>query len=75
MLSRIAVTAIEAIGQLQQMHIQTIMLTGDNRKTAEAVRKSLGIQEVIAEVLPGEKEEKIRSLKEKGSFTHWHLPV
>ncbi len=59
-------SSIEAIGQLQQMHIQTIMLTGDNRKTAEAVRKSLGIQEVIAEVLPGEKEEKIRSLKEKG---------
>ena len=55
-----------AIRQLQQMHIQTIMLTGDNRKTAEAVRKKLGIAEVIAEVLPGEKEEKIRMLKEEG---------
>lgn len=59
-------SSAEAIQQLQQMHIQTIMLTGDNRKTAEAVRKKLGIAEVIAEVLPGEKEEKIRMLKEEG---------
>lgn len=59
-------SSAEAILQLQQMHIQTIMLTGDNRKTAEAVRKRLGIAEVIAEVLPGEKEEKIRMLKEQG---------
>lgn len=59
-------SSAEAIRQLQQMHIQTIMLTGDNRKTAEAVRKKLGIAEVIAEVLPGEKEEKIRKLKEQG---------
>ena len=59
-------SSAEAIRQLQQMHIQTIMLTGDNRKTAEAVRKKLGIAEVIAEVLPGEKEEKIRMLKEEG---------
>ncbi len=59
-------SSAEAIRQLMQMNIQTIMLTGDNRKTAEAVRKNLGIQEVIAEVLPGEKEEKIRALKEQG---------
>ena len=59
-------SSLEAIRQLMQMNIQTIMLTGDNRKTAEAVRKNLGIQEVIAEVLPGEKEEKIRALKEQG---------
>ena len=59
-------SSAEAIRQLMQMNIQTIMITGDNRKTAEAVRKNLGIQEVIAEVLPGEKEEKIRALKEQG---------
>lgn len=59
-------SSAEAIRQLQKMHIQTIMLTGDNRKTAEAVRKKLGIAEVVAEVLPGEKEEKIRALKEQG---------
>ena len=55
-----------AIESLKKMHIHVIMLTGDNRKTAEAVRKNLGIPEVIAEVLPDEKERKIRTLKEQG---------
>lgn len=55
-----------AIEALKKMHIHVIMLTGDNRKTAEAVRKNLGIPEVIAEVLPNEKERKIRALKEQG---------
>ncbi len=59
-------SSLQAIGHLKKMHIHVIMLTGDNRKTAEAVRKKLGIPEVIAEVLPDEKERKIRSLKEQG---------
>lgn len=59
-------SSLEAIRQLEQMHIRTIMLTGDNRKTAEAVKQKLGMEEVIAEVLPGEKEAKIRALKEQG---------
>lgn len=59
-------SSLEAISELQRMHIHVIMLTGDNKKTAEAVRKRLGIREVIAEVLPGEKEQKIRALKEQG---------
>ncbi len=59
-------SSLEAIRQLEQMHIRTIMLTGDNKKTAEAVRQKLGMKEVIAEVLPGEKEAKIRALKEQG---------
>ncbi len=42
------------------------MLTGDNRKTAEAVRRKLGIAEVVAEVLPDEKEQQIRKLKGQG---------
>ena len=59
-------SSLHAIRQLEQMHINVIMLTGDNQKTAEAVRKKLGISEVIAEVLPNEKEAKIRALKEQG---------
>ena len=59
-------SSLAAIEQLKKMHINVIMLTGDNRKTAEAVRKKSGIPEVIAEVLPGEKEQKIRTLKEQG---------
>lgn len=59
-------SSLYAMEQLRKMHIQVIMLTGDNRKTAEAVRKKLGIPEVIAEVLPNEKEQKIRELKEQG---------
>ncbi len=55
-----------AIAELGRMGIETIMLTGDNRKTAEAIREELGIREVIAEVLPQQKEEKIRTLQEGG---------
>lgn len=55
-----------ALAELGRMGIETIMLTGDNRKTAEAIREELGIREVIAEVLPQQKEEKIRSLQEAG---------
>lgn len=59
-------SSLKAIESLKKMHINVIMLTGDNRKTAEAVRKKLGISEVIAEVLPDEKEQKIRTLKKQG---------
>ena len=44
------------------------MLTGDNKTTAEAVRKTLGIDEAIAEVMPDEKEKHIRSLMESGMW-------
>ena len=59
-------SSLYAIEQLHKMNIPVIMLTGDNQKTAEAVRKKLGIAEVIAEVLPNEKKQKIRELKEQG---------
>ncbi len=56
-----------AVSTLHKMGYRTVMLTGDNRVTAEAVAKSVGIDEVIAEVLPSGKEEVIRSLKKEGS--------
>jgi len=55
-----------AIRKFREMGIHVVMLTGDNRRTAEAVRGQLGIEEVIAEVLPQDKEKKIRELQKSG---------
>ncbi|MDD4689280.1 MAG: heavy metal translocating P-type ATPase [Eubacteriales bacterium] len=55
-----------AIKDLKNMNIDTIMLTGDNKGVAEAIRKSVGIDKAIAEVLPDGKEAEIRSLSESG---------
>jgi len=52
-----------AIKQLHQMGLETVMLTGDNRQTAEAIARQVGIDRVIAEVLPGAKAEAIRQLQ------------
>lgn len=56
----------EAIQQLRQMGIEVVMLTGDNRRTAEAIGMQAGVDEVIAGVLPNEKEQKIQSLQQRG---------
>lgn len=56
----------KAISQLKNMGIRTVMLTGDNRRTAEAVGKIAGVDEVIAEVLPGDKEDFVRELQKQG---------
>ncbi len=56
----------EAIRAWQKMGVHVVMLTGDNRRTAEAVRQRMGLEEVVAEVLPQDKEKKIRELKEAG---------
>ena len=55
-----------AIDRLRKMGIHVVMLTGDNRRTAEAVQQELGIEEVVAEVLPQDKEKKISQLKAAG---------
>lgn len=55
-----------AIEQFKEMGIHVVMLTGDNSRTAEAVRKHLEIPEVVAEVLPQDKEKKIGQLKAAG---------
>lgn len=59
-------SSYEAIRKFRQMGIRVVMLTGDNKRTAEAVRRQLDITEVVAEVLPQDKEKKIRELKADG---------
>lgn len=58
--------AKEAIAQLHRQGVRTIMLTGDNLGTAKAIANKVGIDEVVAEVLPNEKEAVIRSLQKEG---------
>ncbi|WP_251389693.1 heavy metal translocating P-type ATPase [Mediterraneibacter agrestimuris] len=55
-----------AVRELQNMGIHVVMLTGDNERTAKAIGKQAGVDEVIAGVLPEGKESVIRSLKQKG---------
>ncbi len=58
--------SLEAVRRFREMGIRVVMLTGDNARTAEAVRAQLDIPEVMAEVLPQDKEKKVRQLKEAG---------
>jgi Cu+-exporting ATPase len=58
--------SIAAVKELEHMGIRTVMLTGDNRRTAEAIAKQAGISRVIAEVLPEGKVEEVRRLQGKG---------
>ena len=56
----------ESINRLHTLGIKTILLTGDNAKTAQSVADELGIDEVIAEVMPSDKIAKIKSLQQQG---------
>ena len=64
----IKATSAEAIRQLHADGMRIVMLTGDSRITADAVAKQLGIDEVIAEVLPQDKRAHIQKLQESGRF-------
>jgi Cu+-exporting ATPase len=59
-------TTPEAIEYLHRDGLRIVMLTGDSRTTAEAVARTLGIDEVIAEVLPDQKAEKVKKLQDEG---------
>ena len=56
----------QAIGELRNMGIQVVMLTGDNRRTARAIGRQVGLDAVVADVLPGDKESVIRQLSASG---------
>ena len=55
-----------AVAQLREMGVHVVMLTGDNERTAQAIGAQAGVDEVIAGVLPGGKEETIRKLQQRG---------
>lgn len=59
-------TTPDAIKQLQNLGIHIVMLTGDNRRTAEAVAKTLGIDSIEAEILPEDKGKIIKKLRDEG---------
>jgi Cu+-exporting ATPase len=61
-------TTAEAVKSLQALGVKIVMLSGDSRATAEAVGRQLGIDEVIGEVLPEQKVEKVKALQAQGRF-------
>ncbi|MCW8853529.1 MAG: heavy metal translocating P-type ATPase [Gammaproteobacteria bacterium] len=62
----IKIDSLDAIQRLQKRGLKVVMLTGDNQKTADAVANVLGIDEVIADVMPEDKEKKISELQNRG---------
>src|SRR6266496_623354 len=66
---RVRETSRETIAQLKALGIQVAMLTGDNRRTGEAVGRELGIDRVFAEVLPSDKANYVKQLQGEGLFT------
>lgn len=59
-------TSAEAIGRLRRMGLEIYMMTGDNNRTARAVAESIGIHDVLAEILPEQKAIEVRKLQEQG---------
>lgn len=64
--------AKETVEMLKRMSIDVWMITGDNEKTARSIAKQAGITNILANVLPGEKEEKIKELKSPPNLPHLH---
>ncbi|HZJ86047.1 MAG TPA: copper-translocating P-type ATPase, partial [Erysipelotrichaceae bacterium] len=58
--------SVKAIAKMQDLGLNVVMLTGDNKITAQAIQKMVGIKEVIAEVMPDEKDDVVKSFQDKG---------
>jgi Cu+-exporting ATPase len=59
-------TSQAAVSRLKQLGLEVVLLSGDNRRTADAVAKAVGIDQVIAEVLPEQKLQEVRRIQERG---------
>lgn len=59
-------TSVQAINTFKQMGLEVVMITGDNERTARAIQRQLGLDTVIADVLPQDKEAQVRALQDRG---------